>query len=158
MEDTDSNAQGDNGDLISIQEQPEDRRGAPGFSDPGCGDKYGKLNATLDNPGQMTTSFSSSVTISLSPPPPPYVLGTFFFHLTETPDYNSNDRYNYYSNMIIKNNNYIIISKMANDKNYSFGYIINNGKSYLITSKLLLLSMSKRMIKFNLSNNQNVVY
>lgn len=54
---------------------------------------------------------------------------------------------------------------MANDKNYSFGYIINNGKSYLITSKLLLLSMSKIIIKFNLSiyiiefiNNQNVVY
>lgn len=155
MEDTDCNAQGDNGDLISIQEQPEDRRGAPGFSDPGCG----------NNPGQMTASFSSSVTISLSPPPPPYVLGTFFFHLTETQDYSSNDRYNYYSNMIIKNNNYIITSKMANDKNYSFGYIINNGKSYLITSKLLLLSMSKIIIKFNLSiyiiefiNNQNVVY
>lgn len=156
MEDTNSNAQGDNGDLISIQEQPEDRRGAPGFSDPGCGDKYGKLNATLDNPGQMTTSFSSSVTISLSPPPPPYVLGTFFFHLTETQDYNSNNRHNYYSNIIIKINNYIIISKMANGKNYSFGYIINN---------VLLLSMSKRMIKFNLSiyiiefiNNQNIVY
>lgn len=116
------------------------------------------VSSTPDNPGQMTTSFSSSVTISLSPPPPPYVLGAFFFHLTGTQDYNSNDRYNYYSNMIIKNNNYIIISKMANDKNYSFGYIINNGKSYLITIII-------RTIKFNLSiyiiefiNNQNVVY
>ena len=136
-EDTDPNAQGDDGDLIGTQEQPNDGQDEPGFSVPGCGDKFGDSGAPLGSSGQTTTASSSpSATPSPSPPPLPYAPGTCSFHLTETENCDVNYSNNLYGNVVMKDANKVIIGQTVNDKDHPLGYSMNAGNPYSFTSKL----------------------
>ena len=132
MEDTDPNAPGDDGDLIGTQDLSGDAQNVPGFTVPGCGDKFGQLNAASNANPSSTPSAAASPT----PPPPPYATGTCSFHLTETQNCDADYGNNLYGNVKMVDNNKVTIGQTVNDNDHPIGYPMDAGKSYSFDSKL----------------------